>query len=276
MPYDPLTDPDLSSFLDDLEVVTTRPAPRPSPGLAAFFDGVSPIPADSSAPTAPRATPRRKMTVSQLLGALVTKLAGLGMVAKAGLGLGVAAASVATAGAANVLPDPAQHALATVVNPLSPVDIADPADVEEEEVVGNLPGDVIGDLPGNPADLPVPVVEDGEDDGTGTDGAPLNHGACVSAVARNKTAQGSPGAHGKAVSEVARSDCGKEAADVPSTTTTVAPTTTTTTDDGEVGTSSNRGPGNGNAGQGGANAGRGNGNPANGNPGNGIGNAGRR
>lgn len=288
---DPLADPTLSSFLDDLEAVVTRPAPQARPGLAAFFDGISPdVPlVDSPAPTAPRRTRRRKMTVAELLGALVAKLAGLGMAAKAGLGLGMAAASVTTAGVANVLPDPAQHAVATVVNAVAPFDITDPQE-QLEDVVGDLPGDVVGDLPGDLPGIPevtIPDAGDGEGDGTGTDGAPLNHGACVSAVARDKSTQGTPGGHGRAVSEAARSDCGKQTAGsptttVPSTTTTLGPTTTTRP---ELGTSSNRGPGNGNGngngGQGGANAGRGNGNPGNGNPGNGNpgngnGNPGRR
>jgi len=288
---DPLADPALASFLDDLEVVATRPAPAPRPGLAAFFDGISPDNpiADSPAPVARRATRRRRMTVTELLGALMAKLAGLGMAAKAGLGLGVAAASVTTAGVANVLPDPAQHAVATVVNAVAPFDITDPADdptnvVDDvEDVVGGITDDVTGELPERPEVRDVTILElgEGEGDGTGTDVAPRNHGACVSAVARNKTAaEGSaPNAHGKAVAEVARSDCGKQTAGSPTTTTTPVPTTTTTTVDGEVGASSRRGPGNSgnagqagaNAGQGAANAGRGLGN-GNGNPGN----AGRR
>lgn len=281
---DPLADPALASFLDDLEVVTTRPAPAPRPGLAAFFDGISPDiqPADSPAPAAPRATRRRKMTVAELLGALMAKLAGLGMVAKAGLGLGVAAASVTTAGVANVLPDPAQHAVAKVVNAVAPFDITDP-DNQAIKVVDDV-NDVIGDVNDVTDQLPelpeVTIPELGE--GTGTDGATrANHGACVSAVARDKSAtQGTPGSHGRAVSEVARSDCGKQTVGSPTTTTTLAPTTTTTTvDTGELGTSSRSGAGNGNgnAGQAGGNAGnggRGNANAGNGN-GN-SGNAGRR
>ena len=275
---DPLADPALAPFIDDLQVVATRPVPPPSPGLAAFLDGgispPAPVPAPSPSP-ARRATPRRKMTVSELLGALVAKLAGLGMAAKAALGVTLAAASVTTAGAANVLPDPAQHAVATVVNAASPLDIPDPSKVDE--IV-----DGTDDLPEIP-DVTTTIVDgDEEGDGDGGTGAFANHGACVSAVARDRSATGSGPAnsHGKAVSEAARSDCGKDGAGsttttVPSaTTTTLSPTTTTVA---ELGTTSNRGPangnGNGNSGPGNGNANRGGGS---GNSGAGNGNSGRR
>ena len=275
--YDPLADSALASFIDDLQVVTTRPVPAPSPGLAAFLDGgispPEPVPAPSPSP-ARRATPRRKMTVSELLGALVAKLAGLGMAAKAALGVTLAAASVTTAGAANVLPEPAQRAVATVVNAASPLDIPDPSKIDE--VVDGTDG--LPDIPDVTTTTIVDGDEDGEGDGGGG-GAFANHGACVSAVApdRSTTGAGPANSHGKAVSEAARSDCGKDGAG--STTTTLpSPTTTTlspTTTVAELGTSSNRGPGNGNgnSGPGNGNSGPGNGN---GNSGPGNGNSGRR
>ncbi|MDP8938665.1 MAG: hypothetical protein M3O23_13220 [Actinomycetota bacterium] len=282
---DPFADPALATFLDDLEVVTTRPAPTPGPGLAAFFDGISPDIqlVDSQAPAAPRATLRRRKTVTELLAGLVAKLAGLGMAAKAGLGLGVAAASITTAGVANVLPDPAQHAVATVVNTLSTFDVVtDPSDEDEviggvEEGIEDVPVTDDVDVPELPENVELPDAGegegDGEGDGTGVDGAPLNHGTCVSAVARDKTAtQGTPGSHGKAVSAVARSDCGKQTAGSPATTVPTTAVPTPTLDD-SVGTSSNPGPANGNAGRGNGNAGRGN--AANGSNGN-SGNPGRR
>lgn len=61
--------------------------------------------------------------------------------------------------------------------------------------------------------LPVPVVHEAEGDtpegnGDETDGGPVdNHGAAVSAIARDDTLTGRE--HGEAVSEVARSDAGK-------------------------------------------------------------------
>jgi hypothetical protein len=291
MPFDPLNDPALSSFLDDLDVVVTRPAPAPRPGLAAFFDGVSTDVslADSSPVPAPRATRRRKMIVSQLLGGLITKLAGLGMASKAALGLGVAVASVTTAGAANVLPDAAQNAVAKAFNAVAPFEMetADVADVPTgEEVIDGLPIDT-QNPDGGGVD---PLVTDGEGDDEGegdddvTEGRPQNHGACVSAVARDRSTQGAPGAHGKAVSEVARSDCGKQAREEPTTTTTTIEETDTDTGTGtgtgtddQVGASSNPGRGNGNnAGQGGGPANAGQGNRNAGSNGNAGGNAGRR
>lgn len=67
------------------------------------------------------------MLTSELLAGLVTKLAGLGMAAKAGMGLTLAAASTTAAGAVGVLPEPAQHAVATVVAAATPFTFPDKA-----------------------------------------------------------------------------------------------------------------------------------------------------
>lgn len=271
---DPLADPALASFLDDLEVVASRPVPAPRPALAAILaDGISPeptVPASTPRP-ARRATPRRKMIVSELLAGILAKLAGLGLAAKAGLGLTMAAASVTTAGVANVLPDPAQHAVATAVGAATPFSLPDPSDTVE-----GAADDVGDDLPEIPGVTTTTLADEGDDEGDDEATRPANHGACVSAIARDKSAQ-VDGSHGKAVSEAARSDCGKDGAGsttttVPGDTTSTTVTSTTTTSTPELGTSSHGGPGNGNgnAGQGGGNSGPGNGN------GNGGGNPGRR
>ena len=70
---------------------------------------------------------RKRMIVSELLAGLTTKLAGLGMAAKAGMGVTLAAASTTAAGAAGVLPAPAQHAVATVVATATPFTFPDAA-----------------------------------------------------------------------------------------------------------------------------------------------------
>jgi hypothetical protein len=147
------------------------------------------------------------MTVSELIAGLLAKLAGLGVAAKAALGAGLLTASVATAGAAGVLPEPVQHAVADVVNAATPLQIPDPGSVSKV-VVSEDPPD------GSTTTSTVP----GDDDDDGATGAGAgatnadNHGACVSAVARDKTAQVG-GNHGKAVSAAARSDCGKHSDD---------------------------------------------------------------
>ncbi|HVL28243.1 MAG TPA: hypothetical protein VM390_08845 [Acidimicrobiales bacterium] len=77
---------------------------------------------------------KKKMLISELLAGLVTKLAGLGMAAKAGMGVTLAAASTTAAGAAGVLPAPAQHAVATVVATATPFTFPDAAN--DRAVVG--------------------------------------------------------------------------------------------------------------------------------------------
>jgi uncharacterized membrane protein YgcG len=156
------------------------------------------------------------MLLSELLGGLAAKLAGLGLAAKAALGLGMATAAITSGGVAGVLPDPAQHAVATVINAVSPLQLPDPNDSVDLDASPDLP------LP----DVLAPGDDEGEDDGDdGTDDTTgerkENHGACVSAVAKDKTFVGRE--HGLAVSTAAKSDCGKEA------TTSASSTTTTTT-----------------------------------------------
>ena len=213
------------------------------------------------------------MSVPQLLAALATKLAGFGMAAKAGLGVAVAAASVTTAGAAGVLPAPVQEAVADVVRVATPFELPDPTKVADD--LTRRPPDVDDPLsgPGDGVDL-----DEGVDDGVRA----TNHGACVSAVARQNVKAGPPNAHGKAVSAVARSDCGKESVTPGTTPTTLPDDTTTTTVDTTTTTlergvessgghgrgggnanvhNGNRGPGSGHSGPG--NAGRGNSGPGN-------------
>ena len=161
------------------------------------------------------------MPVSAFLTSLLAKVAG-GLAAKAAVGLGIATAAVSTAGAAGVLPDPAQHALAKVVNPVSPVDIPDPTELPK--IDGTTLADPASLLDGENDELG-DVVDDvtGEDEGTERG---MNHGACVSAVAQDKSTAGRE--HGLAVSTAARSDCGKEDAATRGTSTTSSSTTTTT------------------------------------------------
>jgi hypothetical protein len=239
----------LATFADDLRVAASGPAPAPTPQLSRLLtegfsidDGALPVPAATATRAGSRAarppTPRRRtMTISQLLAALAAKLAGLGMAAKAALGLALATASVASAGAAGVLPDPAQHAVATVVNATSPLHIPDTTDADDStKTVTDLTGSGVPDVGGvtDPADDGVTGDVPGTDDA----GQPAdNHGACVSAVAHDAP-RGPGGVHGRAVSEAAKA-CPKPADDgddhggaTTTTSTTVAGTGgVTTTDD---------------------------------------------
>lgn len=241
-----LDDPLLTDFLSGLRAWGTE-TPVPSAALATLLDDAGPSPHLDPVPPPIR---RKQM--------LVAKLAGLGLAAKVALGAGVAAAAVTTAGVANVLPDQAKHGVASIVNAVSPIDIPDiPSqiglDVDGEVDVTipttTLPGAIGG------------IDDDLTGDDTADDEAPANHGACVSAVARDRGLQGRE--HGQAVSAIAQSDCGKEDETATSTT-----TTSTTLPEGlsaESGPSQNSGPGNsGNHGQGAGNGNSGSGNPGKG------------
>ena len=248
-------DPFLTDLLAELRSWGTGEAPVPSPALAVLLDAadqVDPVPA-----------PRRRKNM------FVAKLAGLGVFAKVALGVGVAAAAVTTAGASGVLPAPAQHGVATIVNAVSPLDIPDgpvelgvkvQADVDADVTIPTttLPG---GDGTGD---------GDGDDPGddSGDDDAKLNHGTCVSTVAKDKSLSGRE--HGQAVSAIAQSDCGKEG----EPTTTVPPVSTTTTSttvpEGDAGLSQGGSADSGPGHSGDHGNGNSNGNP-NGNPGKGNG-----
>jgi len=130
----------LVPFVEDLEAASSRPVPVVRPALVMFLaKGISTEKGDLSATAASNVTGpapqaaglpkwrKKKMLISELLAGLTTKLAGLGMAAKAGMGLTLAAASTTAAGAAGVLPAPVQHAVATVVSSATPFSFPDTA-----------------------------------------------------------------------------------------------------------------------------------------------------
>ncbi len=247
----------LAAFADDLRSAVSGPPPAPGPELARLLrEGFSidhgELPATagiatrpSPEPAGPSTTRRRNMTISELLAALTAKLAGLGLAAKAALGLGVATASVTAAGAAGVLPDPVQQAVATVVNAATPLNIPDGTDDDLTSTITEGPGDLVpnpGDLTGTLDDV-TGTVDDATgtvDDVDGVDGVggvggvgggqPANHGACVSAVAKNAP-RGPGGVHGQAVSAAAKACPKPNGAGGDDTTATTTTTTTTILDD---------------------------------------------
>lgn len=241
----PTGDPLLASFVDDLRVVAGGPAPAPRPGLLAVMAQ------GATVPTA-QTSGKRKMSVKTVLGGLAARVA---------LGVGVATASVTAAGAAGVLPEPAQQAVATVVSAATPFQLPDPSSA------GVLAAD---EGTATTSTTPTTLAGDGEAAGENAGERKANHGVCVSAAAHDKSGSGSE-PHGKTVSSVARSDCGK-ADTTPSTivggsSTTSSSTTSTTVDDGERTASSNRGRGDGNGNSGNGNSGSGSSNSGNGSSG---------
>jgi hypothetical protein len=106
---------DLAGFAQQVRALGDGPARRPSAELAALLRGkagASPIDYAS-----PRDTGRRRR--------LAAKAAGLGLVAKIGLGTSLAAASVAGAGTAGVLPDAANDTVRRAIEAVSPLDFDD-------------------------------------------------------------------------------------------------------------------------------------------------------
>jgi len=173
------------------------------------------------------------MLVKTLLGSLFAKLA---------MGMGVAAASVTAVGAAGALPAPVQHAMASVVAATTPFVLPDPSSGTTVEKVGT----------GGESTATAPRGDDASaEDSSGHDRA-ANHGACVSAAARDKSATES---HGKTVSSVARSDCGKTTTSstlVATTSTTLLGSTTTSSTSttlGNAARTANSGPGSVNSGK---------------------------
>ena len=125
----------LMPFVEDLERASQDPAPVVRPALALLLkEGFTPAngtvlpaatgPAPAAMPPAP-STERavRRPVVRGARG----RLAGLGLLAKAGLGFGLVAARTTAAGAAGVLPGPAQDAVAKVVAAATPFTFPDKA-----------------------------------------------------------------------------------------------------------------------------------------------------
>lgn len=123
----------LVPFVEDLERASQEPAPVVSPVLALLLkDGFPPAgavplatgPAPAAVPPAPST---QRAVVRPVLRGALGRVAGLGLLAKAGLGFGLVAASTTAAGAAGVLPGPAQQAVARVVGAATPFTFPDKA-----------------------------------------------------------------------------------------------------------------------------------------------------
>jgi hypothetical protein len=179
--------PSLAALADELRDLAVGPAPRPSPLLATLLQqGFSTENGDPSA-TAASNVPgpateqaaglpkwrRRRMVLAEFL-------AGLSVAAKATFGVGVAMASVTAAGAAGALPDAVQNVVATSVEAVTPFDLPDSGDADDDDEQEGVAGDESGD-----------PAEDGSED-------PENFGARVSADAQDG------GVDGQEISEEAK------------------------------------------------------------------------
>lgn len=112
--YDPL-----ARFAAEVRALGDGPAPAPSPDLATLLAGgrlLRPLPAT---PPGRPSGPGARRQASRL-----GKVAGLGLAAKLGLGATVVAAGVAGAGAAGVLPAPADHVVRHAIEAVTPVRFA--------------------------------------------------------------------------------------------------------------------------------------------------------
>ncbi len=124
----------LAGLVEDLDSMTSGPAPVPSMQLAAMLtDGFSTengdllvTAASNVTGPAPQAAGLPKWRKKKMV--VVELLAGLSLAAKAAFGMSAAAAAVTAGGAAGVLPAPAQHVVATGVEAVTPFSFPDEAD----------------------------------------------------------------------------------------------------------------------------------------------------
>lgn len=151
----------VAAFVADLRSSATS-SPPPSAALAAVLaGGVATIDHGGVVPTSARraARPlgrgsswagRRPRLLPRLLSVFAVPVGTAGVGAKAAFGLAMAAASVTAAGAADILPDPVQHAMASVVRAVSPFEIPDPAGHHRDagdSVDPDRDGDASGEAP---------------------------------------------------------------------------------------------------------------------------------
>ncbi|HEX2064942.1 MAG TPA: hypothetical protein VHE80_11035, partial [Acidimicrobiales bacterium] len=164
VPDGPLTD--LVGFLDDMRAVGRGPALPASPALASVLaSGLTTeedvLPASAATNGSGRARQaaeprdrRRRTVIQTLLTTIASKLAVLGVAAKAALGLSVAAATLAGAAVAGV------PAAEDAVEAVTPIDFSTDALTDDlNAVTGDVVGDDVGD--GDEADDAV----GGDDDG---------------------------------------------------------------------------------------------------------------
>ena len=126
----------LAAFAGQVRALGDAPAPEPSPELAAVMAG--------------RPGRSRMPGIESVAGA-TGKVAGLGLIAKLGLGASLAAAGVAGAGAAGVLPAAASNAVRGAIEVVSPVDFGtDHPAIRPDNHGAGVSADAKGDSDGEP------------------------------------------------------------------------------------------------------------------------------
>jgi len=194
----------LVPFVDELAAASSGPAPDPQPALVSLLRGGFPGAGVAEvSPQAPDAATFIAKTTRTTLGTqpdrLVRKVAGWRTAVVLGMGVVLAATGMTVAGAAGVLPAPAQHVVATVVEAATPFTFPDAT--EEKGDVGTKAGTDPGGVPDppsgtdgrtggspatggpgeSPASQPTPTPAPGAttstDDGQGPGGAGANGGA---------------------------------------------------------------------------------------------------
>jgi hypothetical protein len=107
----------LAAFTHEARALSDRPPPKPSATLAAFV-------ARSGAPAGRATTPLRPRRRH----AVAAGVAGLGLAAKIAIGASVGAVGVTAAGAAGVLPEPANREVRHLIEAATPIEFPEPAD----------------------------------------------------------------------------------------------------------------------------------------------------
>jgi hypothetical protein len=247
----------LAAFADGVRATAARP-PRPSAALAELL--ATGLLTDQSSVPAPRAAARSRRRSTRMFLAFFTKLAAAGVAAKAAVVGGVVVVGLSTAGFADALPAPAQHAFATVVDAATPLTAPDttttavvdaptaPQQAVTAPVVTAPEGTTPAETPTAPKAPTLPsqsqglggVVSGMAHDGTITPGA-------VSSLAHKRNEDRRAATGGTATTDPTTGDDSGEAGDDSGKTTTTTTTTTVTEDSGHGGSSSgSKGKGHGN------------------------------
>ena len=109
----------LGTFVEQVRLLATAPAPTPSPELATLLAGRSTDLVVVGSQGGRRE--RKRMPGIDRVAGLTGKVASLGLVAKLGLGATLAAAAATGAGAAGMLPAAANHAVQGAIEGVTPI-----------------------------------------------------------------------------------------------------------------------------------------------------------
>src|SRR5262245_33676271 len=151
-----------AGFVDDLRVMADRPAPPPSPQLAALLAGHrAAAPAGRATVTALRQRPPRRV---QARAATRMRVAALGLAGKAAMVIAFATSAVAGA-AAGILPEPANHFVQRAIEVVTPFELpATGQDAHEDAMeaadtaAAGQPGDATPDAGTRPTPTVHPPV----------------------------------------------------------------------------------------------------------------------